>query len=112
MIRAMRALLLLVALALPAAEAGARAPCRAIDGDTIRCGKERIRLHGVYAPELREPGGREARQRLQQRLESGDLRIERRGRDRYGRTVGDVYVGGARITQRDVGPAGGRGARR
>jgi endonuclease YncB( thermonuclease family) len=107
----MRALLLLIALALPAGGASAQAKCRAIDGDTIRCGKERIRLQGVYAPELREPGGREARARLQQRLDSGSVHVERRARDRYSRTVGNVYVGGSRITQRDVGRRGGRGVR-
>jgi endonuclease YncB( thermonuclease family) len=108
----MRALLVLVALTLPAGEAFAQAKCRAIDGDTIRCGKERVRLQGVYAPERGEPGAAEARARLQQRLNSGEVRIERRARDRYGRTVGDVYVGGSRITQHDVGRRGGRGARR
>jgi micrococcal nuclease len=103
---------LLFALAWLPGIASAQERCRAIDGDTIRCGKERVRLQGIYAPELREPGGREARERLQRRLESGEVRIERRARDRYGRTVGDVYVGGARITQRDVGRRGGKGARR
>jgi micrococcal nuclease len=99
-------------LALAATDASGQARCRAIDGDTIRCGQERVRLHGIYAPELREPGGREARARLQQRLESGEVRIERRASDRYGRTIGSVYVGGSRITQRDVGRIGGRGVRR
>jgi hypothetical protein len=48
-------------------EAAAGEHCRAIDGDTLRCGRERVRLLGVYAPELNEPGGPEAHQRLQQR---------------------------------------------
>ena len=85
--------------------------CRAVDGDTIRCGSERIRLRGVYAPELAEPGGAEARTRLQRRLDEGEVRLDRHGRDRYGRTRADVYVGGSRIEQRDIGPKGGRGIR-
>lgn len=86
--------------------------CRAIDGDTLRCGRERVRLKGVYTPELKEPGGAEARQRLQQRIQGGELRIERSGRDHYGRSVGSAYVNGRRIQQQDISPKAGRGARR
>ena len=32
--------------------------CRAIDGDTLQCGRERVRIEGVHAPELDEPGNR------------------------------------------------------
>jgi endonuclease YncB( thermonuclease family) len=85
--------------------------CRAIDGDTLRCGRERVRVQGVYAPELREPGGQEAKARLQQRIDSGSLRVERHGRDKYGRTLGRVYVDGRRINQSDIGAKAGRGSR-
>jgi micrococcal nuclease len=106
------ALALVLALVLLAGtDAWAEPRCRAVDGDTIRCGAERIRLRGVYAPELGEPGGAEARVRLQRRLDEGEVRLERHGRDRYGRTRADVYAGGARIEQRDIGPRGGRGSR-
>ena len=84
------------------ASAGER--CSAIDGDTLRCGRERVRIEGINAPELEAPGGREARQRLQQRIRSGEIVIERRGRDKYGRTLGRLYVNGNRITQIDVTP--------
>lgn len=67
-------------------------------------------MQGVYAPELKEPGGQEARQRLQQRINSGEVVIERRGRDKYGRTLGRVYVSGNRITQSDVSAKSGRGS--
>jgi len=96
---------------LAGSDARAEPRCRAVDGDTLRCGSERIRLRGVYAPELAEPGGPEARARLQRRLEEGEIRLDRHGRDRYGRTRADVYVGGSRIEQRDIGPRGGRGTR-
>ena len=78
--------------------------CSAIDGDTLRCGRERVRIEGISAPELNEPGGKLARQRLQQRLQAGEIVIERRGRDKYGRTLGRLYVGGKRITQSDLAP--------
>jgi len=79
--------------------------CSAIDGDTLRCGRERVRIEGINAPELKEPGGQQARQRLQRRLEFGEIVIERRGRDKYGRTLGRLYVNGKRITQSDVSPS-------
>jgi endonuclease YncB( thermonuclease family) len=85
-----------------AAAAGER--CSAIDGDTLRCGRERVRIEGINAPELQAPGGKQARERLQQRLKGGEIVIERRGRDKYGRTLGRLYVNGNRITQIDVSP--------
>lgn len=65
---------------------------RAVDGDTIRYGLERIRLRGYNAPELSEPGGLEAAQRLAQLLKEGPVKIIPQGKDIYGRTVADVYV--------------------
>lgn len=102
---AVRAPLLFTALSLLlAATAGAGERCVAIDGDTLRCGRERVRVDGLHAPELSEPGGQQARRRLQQRIQSGEVVIQRKGRDRYGRTLGRLYVNGNRITQTDVSP--------
>jgi micrococcal nuclease len=92
-----------------AAHAGER--CVAIDGDTLRCGRERVRIEGVYAPDLEQPDGQQARQRLQRRIQSGEVVIERRGKDRYGRTLGRLYVNGNRITQIDLSPKSARGTR-
>lgn len=80
--------------------------CAVIDGDTIRCGTERIRLSGIDAPETSacRPGrrcvegdGRAARKALDIILRQGDLRMERLGRDRYGRTIAAVYAGGRNV---------------
>ena len=73
--------------------------CRVTDGDTIRCGDERIRLLGIDAPEM---GGRcrkgrtcvegdpiAAKESLAAAI-SGPLTIERAGQDRYGRTLAVV----------------------
>ena len=78
--------------------------CTAMDGATLQCGRERVKVEGISAPELKAPGGQQARQRLQQRLQAGEIVIERRGRDKYGRTLGRLYVNGNRITQIDVTP--------
>lgn len=84
-------------------------PCTAIDGDTLRCGDERVRLRGIYAPERSEPGGEAARQRLAAAIAGGELVLDRRGRDRYRRTLAHAYVDGRRIVQADISPRGGRG---
>ena len=70
--------------------------CWITDGDTIRCGKERIRLLGIDAPEL--PGhcptyrrcvdgdGEASKSSLDEAL-VGPLSIQRVGTDDYGRTL-------------------------
>jgi Staphylococcal nuclease homologue len=79
--------------------------CTAIDGYTLRCsGGERVKIEGIRAPELNQPGGEEARQRLQRRIRSGELVVQRGGTDKYGRTLARVYVNGNRISQMDVTP--------
>jgi len=89
-------------------EAGMR--CLAIDGDTLVCNRQKIRLTNVYAAELNESGGRAARQRLRAMVSSGDVVLRPLGTDRYGRVLAEVYVNGRRIEQSDIGPRAGRGA--
>jgi micrococcal nuclease len=68
-----------------------------IDGDTVRRGSERIRLRGIDTPELSEPGGQAARQRLDELLKEEPIRIVPHGQDVYGRTVADVFVNGRNV---------------
>ncbi len=108
---AARSILAGVAVALAgAASAGER--CSAFDGSTLQCGRERVRVEGLRAPTLNEPGGPEARARLDRRIRQGELVIERQGRDRFGRTLGRIYVNGKRITQLDLEPKGKQASRR
>lgn len=83
----------------------------AIDGDTLRCGRERIRLLGIDAPEL--PGhcrrGRRcvegdpvASKASLAAMLRGKATIERRGRDRYGRTLARVRVNGVDLSDYQV----------
>jgi micrococcal nuclease len=65
---------------------------RVVDGDTIRIGGERIRLRGIDTPEMNEPAGPAAKQRLEELLRSGPVRIVPHGRDVYHRLVADVFV--------------------
>ena len=87
-------LLLLCAQALGATEGRC---LRVSDGDTITIdaggGKEKVRLIGIDAPELRQEGGPEARQYLAKRILNRRVKVEGETRDRYGRLLGTVYLG-------------------
>ncbi|AGH48726.1 nuclease [Sphingomonas sp. MM-1] len=77
--------------------------CVATDGDTVRCGDQRIRLLGIDAPEM--PGhcrrGRicapgdpiTSKASLAAALTLGPIRFEQVTTDRYGRAVGIVWAG-------------------
>ncbi|KLI63164.1 thermonuclease family protein [Aurantiacibacter marinus] len=80
--------------------------CSVTDGDTIRCGDERIRITGIDAPETRacrsgrqcvEGDGRASTRALESLMADADLSIIRLGRDRYGRTLAVVYADGINI---------------
>lgn len=70
-----------------------------IDGDTIRIGTERIRLRGIDTPELSEPNGWAATQRLKDLLGTGSIQLIPRGRDVYDRVVADVFVNGQNVAE-------------
>ena len=72
-----------------------------IDGDTVDIGGERVRLLGIDTPEFYRPRcerelvlALKAKERLRALLNVGRLEIERHGRDRYGRTLARLRVGG------------------
>ncbi len=79
---------------------------RAVDGDTLVFGKERIRIKNIDAPETHpcrcalecDLGGK-ATVFTQLAVDTSTVTVERRERkDRYGRTIARVYVDG-----RDLG---------
>jgi endonuclease YncB( thermonuclease family) len=77
---------------------------RVVDGDTVRlAGGERVRLLGIDAPEMRkgkpgrsgpfpEPGAAQATEALREMVEGKTVRVVRRGRDDYGRTLAKLYL--------------------
>lgn len=91
--------LLLLLVAPPASPGG----CVAADGDTLRCGREHIRLLGIDAPELPghcqrgrrcAPGAPYASTRsLTAGLARGPVTIRRVATDHYGRTLALVQAG-------------------
>jgi endonuclease YncB( thermonuclease family) len=84
--------------------------CIAIDGDTLVCNHQKVRLTNVYAAEMNQPGGSAAKKKLQALVQNREVGLVTHGHDRYGRILAEVYVGGRRIEQGDIGPRAGRGS--
>ena len=67
------------------------------DGDTIKIltperEQIKIRLYGIDAPEKKQPYGADAKRFLSDLVAGKNVRIEERGKDRYKRTLGIVYL--------------------
>jgi hypothetical protein len=84
--------------------------CLAVDGDTLVCNRQKVRLTNVYAAELNQPGGSAAKRRLQAMVQGREVALRPYGHDRYGRLLAEVYINGRRIEQEDIGPRAGRGS--
>ena len=78
-----------------------------VDGDTLRCGPERIRLLGIDSPEIHDcprwrtcvPGdGQAARRSLIIAVRSGPIRYQPITRDRFGRQVAVVWSGNVNLS--------------
>ena len=105
MVRA-AAFFLLVLVAATVAGAGISGMPSVTDGDTLRIGPERIRLHGIDAPESKQrcrAGGETwacgvaATRALRERIGGRPLECSERDRDRYGRIVAVCRVDGAEV---------------
>lgn len=103
-----RLVLLVGVLAAPAAAAER---CIAIDGDTLVCNRQKVRLTNVHAAELNEAGGAQAKRRLQALVRNRNVTLKPYGHDRHGRLLAEAFVDGRRIEQADIGPRTGRGSR-
>jgi micrococcal nuclease len=95
-----------LALLFAAVVQGCAAP-RVVDGDTLRCGNERLRLLGIDAPELHgcpryrqcAPGDPVASTlSLSEALRSGPFRYRVVTVDRYGRSVVVAWAGGINLS--------------
>ena len=105
MVRA-AAFLSLVLVAAGAAGAGISGVASVTDGDTLKVGAERIRLHGIDAPEsaqrCRAGGetwacGEAATRALRERIAGRQVACAEHDRDRYGRIVAVCRVDGAEV---------------
>lgn len=104
--------LILAAALVPAVTAALAQPvgrmdCLATDGDTLRCGDERIRIVGLDTPETYQAecdaersAGYEAAGRLAFLIYTRRVEIERLSRpDKYRRTLARVKVGGRDVAE-------------
>ena len=66
---------------------------RILDGDTIECGRAKVRIFGVDAPENGQSGGWESAQNLRALVQNQTLTCDERDIDRFGRTVAICYIG-------------------
>jgi len=91
---------------MPILAAMAFVACTATDGDSLRCGQERVRLIGIDAPELHKcprnrqcvPGdGRASKAALQRQIGARKVKLDRIGKDRYGRTLVVARAGGVNL---------------
>jgi micrococcal nuclease len=69
------------------------------DGDTITCltpDKEqvKVRLDAIDAPELGQPFGQASKKALSEKIFGKDVVVLPKMKDKYGRTIGHVMVGG------------------
>jgi len=106
--------LTLISLAASHALAAESFPARVVgvvDGDTLRVSRKeggavKVRLYGIDCPEKKQRYGKEARQ-LTRRLAYGRIvRVESRGKGRYGRTIGRVTLHSGKLLSQELVGAG------
>lgn len=68
---------------------GIFALCAAIDGDTLRCGDERVRLARIDTPERCGVGFEQAKQAMQWLINGKEARCVLRKREKYGRLLAE-----------------------
>jgi len=85
------------------------------DGDTVKVLREeggqkiqeKIRLLGIDAPEKKQPYGPQSKESLSQKIFGREVEVEWKKKDRYGRTLGKIKLGGKdmNLTQVEEGLA-------
>ena len=99
------ALLLALCAAMPAYADFTGKVVAVADGDTITVlrdqGQVKIRLAGIDAPEKAQPFGERAKQNMSRLVFGKEVRVDDRKKDRYGRTIGRVWVASDECRQVD-----------
>lgn len=72
--------------------------CVAIDGDTLRCGDERVRLARINSVERGEPGFQAAKDHMAMLVNGKEVRCWVKKREKYGRLLGECQAGGVALS--------------
>ena len=119
-IRSLILLVLLVTLAFPGAAWLLVQPCLAadfsgpvtdvLDGDTIKVSRNHrtvtIRLNGIDTPEKGQAYGHKAGEFVVLQAFGKEVTVQTFGLDKYGRTIGDVYLPGGALLNKELVKAG------
>jgi endonuclease YncB( thermonuclease family) len=77
-----------------------------LDGDTIEVLRNhravRVRLNGIDCPEKQQAYGTKAAQRTAELSFGKSVTVETFGRDKYGRTIGDVFLPDGRMLNEEL----------
>jgi endonuclease YncB( thermonuclease family) len=55
--------------------------------------KYEVRMYGIDAPEYKQPGYKNALKTLIKLIKNKNVKVEKKGKDYYGRLIGKVYIG-------------------
>ena len=76
------------------------------DGDTVRALRDgvavKIRLHGIDAPESRQPFGTKSKTFLSGAIAGKTVTVIEHDTDRYGRTIGEIICNGVNVNHESV----------
>lgn len=97
---------LVLALSAPAWADFAGKVVAVVDGDTITVLDDqhqhhKVRLSGIDAPEKAQAFGERSKQNMSRLVFGKEVRVEERKQDRYGRTIGRVWVASGECKQAD-----------
>jgi micrococcal nuclease len=82
-----------------------------MDGDTFKLlttdnQQVKIRLNGIDAPEKGQDYSKNSKDFLAKRLQAAPIRVVAKGKDKYGRIIGDVYTGNGQLVNLELVKAG------
>ena len=73
------------------------------DGDTATTiYGEHLRLANLDAPEIGEIGGNEAKKYLSDIILNKTVKLVTHGKDKYGRTIADIYINGLYVNEEEI----------
>lgn len=77
------------------------------DGDTITCltssnNQMKVRLNQIDAPESRQAFGTQSKKSLSDMVFGKQVVVKSTGKDRYGRTLGEIYIDNVNVNKKQV----------